>query len=197
MFNARHWVRRLLAAAVTFDAQAGTGAQALDPNELLERSDMARGGGLQGVRMAGSATEIRDGRRLHRPAAAIDSDIATTNYSHDYNAALVGEGIVDGRPVWVLDLTAKTGGPAHGRIRYFVDKEHALGIKAEYFAASGNVLKTARIEYDNHVRHNGRTVRFASRVEIAEALDPAKRTILKYRDVSVHGMAPSEFGLAA
>ena len=249
MFNAKHLMRLLVAAIVTIDAQAATEAGAPDPNKLLEQSDMARGGGLKGVQLSSSVTEIRDGQagselKLQIQAAATDSlisftepprvrgnrmlmqgrnmwfaspdvrkpvaisprqrmlgeasngDIATTNYSRDYDAALVGEGTVDGRAVWVLDLKAKSGSVAYDRIRYFVDKENALGIKAEYFAVSGNVLKTARIEYDNHVRYNGQTVRFVSRMEIADALEPSKRTVLKYWDVKVNDISSSTLSLA-
>jgi hypothetical protein len=249
MFNAKHLMRLLLAAAVTFEAQAAIVDGAPDANKLLEQSDLARGGGLKGVQLSSSVTEIRDGRpgselKLEIQAAATDSlisftepprvrgnrmlmqgrnlwfaspdvrkpvaisprqrmlgeasngDIATTNYSRDYDAALVGEGTVDGHPVWVLDLKAKAAAVTYDRIRYYIDKEAALGIKAEYFAVSGNVLKTARIEYDNHVRHNGQTVRFVSRMEIADALEPSKRTVLKYWDVKVNDISSATLSLA-
>ncbi len=127
---------------------------------------------------------------------AATGDVATTCYSRDYDATLVGEGTVDGRAVWVLDLRAKSANVAYDRIRYFIDKEAGLGINAEFFAAAGEVRKTARMEYDNHVRRNGRTVRFVSRVEIADALQPSKRTVLKYWDVRVRDSAPPTLSLA-
>lgn len=127
---------------------------------------------------------------------ASNGDIATANYSRDYDAALVGEGTADGRPVWVLDLTAKSAAVVYERVRYFIDKDTGLGIKAEFSGSGHGVLKTARMEYDNHVRHHGTTVRFVSRIDIADAAEPGRHTVLRFWDVTVDDIAAAALSLA-
>lgn len=229
-----------------FTARAAADVPAAD--KLLEASDLARGGGLKGIRINSSVTEFKgdkagtelkieilsvgdnslinfvdpprtrgnkiliQGRNMwfaspdvKKPVAisprqrmlgqASNGDIATTRYGRDYNATLAGEEVIDGRPCWVLDLRAKGTSVAYDRIRYFIDKQSLLGIKAEFFSVSGDVLKVARMEYDNQVKRQGDTVRFVSRMEIADALEASKRTILKYWDIRLDDIASGTFNL--
>lgn len=127
---------------------------------------------------------------------ASNGDIATTRYSRDYSATLAAEEVIDARPCWVLELRAKGTSVAYDRIRYFIDKKSLLGIKAEFFSVSGEVLKVARMEYDNQVSQQGSTVRFVSRMEIADALVPSKRTVIKYWDIRPGDIASAAFNLA-
>ncbi|MGH1364307.1 MAG: outer membrane lipoprotein-sorting protein [Calditrichia bacterium] len=63
-----------------------------------------------------------------------------------YNCAIVGTDSVNGRPCWILDLTAKEKDVAYAQRKLWVDKERYLGLKEERYARSGKLLKTTEIK---------------------------------------------------
>jgi hypothetical protein len=250
MFKLTYFRRIALIGALVLGACAAhAAAETQSADKLLVASDLARGGGLKGIRLYSSVTDFKgdkagtelkleiqgagddslvnfvdpprvrgnkiliQGRNMwfaspdvKKPVAisprqrmlgeATNGDIATTRYGRDYNATLTGEEVIDGRSCWVLDLRAKGTSVAYDRIRYFIDKQSQLGVKAEFFSVSGDVLKMARMEYDNKVADQGHTVRFVSRMEISDALEPSKRTVLKYWDIRTDEITSAAFSLA-
>ena len=64
---------------------------------------------------------------------------------NDYNAKIDGEETLNGRPVWILELTAKKEGMAYAKRRLWVDKERYIGLKEEMFASSGTLLKRLEV----------------------------------------------------
>ncbi len=63
-----------------------------------------------------------------------------------YSAAVAGEEDYDGRPCWVLDLTAREDGVAYFRRKVWVDKERYVVLREERFAKSGRLLKTTEVK---------------------------------------------------
>lgn len=126
---------------------------------------------------------------------ASNGDIALTQYARDYDAKLVGADKLGDRAVWVLDLRAKASGVAYDRIRYYIDQENLLGVKAEFQAVDGTLLKTATMEYGNTVQHDGGEQSFLSLIEITDAVASSKRTVLEYSDVKAGEVSSSLFSL--
>jgi outer membrane lipoprotein-sorting protein len=62
-----------------------------------------------------------------------------------YTASLIGEEILRERPVWALDLTAKTADTAYARRKLWVDKERYIALKEELYAQSGRLLKLLEV----------------------------------------------------
>jgi len=62
-----------------------------------------------------------------------------------YHARVVGPEETEGRPCWVVDLTAKVEDIAYHSRRVWVDMERWLPLKEERYAKSGKLLKTTRI----------------------------------------------------
>ncbi len=58
-----------------------------------------------------------------------------------YDVGIESETILNGRPVWVLILKAKTSDVAYQKRKTWVDKERFIVLKSELFAASGKLLK--------------------------------------------------------
>lgn len=58
-----------------------------------------------------------------------------------YNAAIAGEEMVDGRNCWVIDLTAKITDINYYSQKIWVDQERYVMLKAQQFAKSGKMLK--------------------------------------------------------
>lgn len=63
----------------------------------------------------------------------------------NYQARLVGEELVAGQKMWVLDLQARDSGVAYQRRKIWVDQQRYLGIKEELYAASGKLLKRLEV----------------------------------------------------
>jgi len=58
-----------------------------------------------------------------------------------YNAAVAGEEMVDGRKCWVITLTAKITDINYYAQKIWVDQERYVMLKAQQFAKSGKMLK--------------------------------------------------------
>ena len=63
-----------------------------------------------------------------------------------YSAQISGEEEYDGRPCWVLDLTAKEEDVAYYSRKVWVDKERFVALKEDRFAKSGKLLKRTEIK---------------------------------------------------
>lgn len=60
-----------------------------------------------------------------------------------YAASITGEEEFDGRPVWILELTARVNDAAYPRQKLWVDRERFVPLRQELYARSGKLLKTA------------------------------------------------------
>ncbi|MFH0760138.1 MAG: outer membrane lipoprotein-sorting protein [Bacteroidota bacterium] len=58
-----------------------------------------------------------------------------------YDAAVIGEETVEGRSCWVLELRAKVEDVAYNQIKMWIDKEHSVPVKEDFYAKSGKLLK--------------------------------------------------------
>lgn len=63
-----------------------------------------------------------------------------------YEAENAGEEAYEGRPCWVLKMTAKAGDAAYPVRKAWVDKERWVVLKEERFAKSGKLLKTLEVK---------------------------------------------------
>jgi hypothetical protein len=127
---------------------------------------------------------------------AANGDIASTNYSEDYKAGLVGEETVQGEACHVLDLKAAGKNVTYDRIRYWVSKERLVGVKAEFYTLSGKLFKTAEFRYDNRVTlGSGETIPFVSELVIRDAIQKDRVTTLMYSNIRVLAIPDSAFNL--
>lgn len=124
-------------------------------------------------------------------------DIASTNYTGDYNARFVESGSLEGKAVYVFELTAKPEEkPTYAKIRYWVTQDSHLGIKAEFFSQSGKLVKTAKMNYENTVTVGSQKRAFISRMTLQDA-NTDSVTTLNYGKVNVTALADSLFHLNA
>lgn len=63
-----------------------------------------------------------------------------------YEAAVVAEETIVGRPCWVLELKAKTEDVAYYSRKIWVDQERFVLLREERFAKSGRLLKTLEVK---------------------------------------------------
>ena len=126
---------------------------------------------------------------------ASNGDIATVNLARDYAAKITGEATVDNVQCHVIELVAKAKDTAYDRIVYYVTKSEQLGVKAEYYTVSGRLFKTASMRYENRLTTGGRTIPFLSRMEIGDAVDKKKKTVLTYQNPQLRSIPPARFDL--
>lgn len=80
------------------------------------------------------------------------SDLSYEDFMEDpklsnlYNADVVGEEEINGRPCYVLKLTATKEKIAYYSRKLWIDKERYLPLREELFAKSGKLLKTLTID---------------------------------------------------
>jgi hypothetical protein len=71
-------------------------------------------------------------------------DIATMNWSEDYDGMVTGEVVVDTVPCLHLTLAAKSKGVSYQRIEMYLAKKDSRPVKADLYVASDKLAKQAR-----------------------------------------------------
>lgn len=105
-----------------------------------------------------------------------NGDLTRANFSGDYHAKLLKTEVIDKRTYSVLELNAVDRGVTYHRVRYWVDKENFRPYKAEFYAASGRLMKTCR--YMNFVRVEGKLR--PTRLVMEDALRKGEQSVLDY-----------------
>ncbi|MCX5849804.1 MAG: outer membrane lipoprotein-sorting protein [Deltaproteobacteria bacterium] len=126
---------------------------------------------------------------------AANGDIASTNYAGDYKIINTEDGQYNGEPCLVMDLQAIDSRATYDRIKYWVSKEHVVGLKAEFFTVSGKMFKTATFEYKNSVTINDNPREFISKMVINSAVIKDDVTVIEYSKPLIRKVADAVFNL--
>src|SRR5256714_1967596 len=136
---------------------------------------------------AGKPVRIPLSQRLVGQVA--NGDIARADYAGDYDATLLGEGSIEGVTCHVLDLKARSKDVTYSAIKYWVSKEGGRPVKAEFYAATGTLLKTG--VFDNFKDVGGH--RLATRLTLTDAIRRDRRSVLDYGEVTVRELPDKYF----
>ena len=93
-----------------------------------------------------------------------NGDIMRVNYVTDYSANLLPD---DNASAWGVELTAKSSEASYDRIRLWLAKDKRLPVRAEYYAASGKLLRSASFENSKSFHGLERPSRMVMRNELA------------------------------
>jgi outer membrane lipoprotein-sorting protein len=93
-----------------------------------------------------------------------NGDIMRVNYVADYDARMLPE---TDAATWALELSAKSNEASYDRIRLWLSRDKRLPIKAEYYAASGKLLRSATFEATKSFHGLERPSRIVMRNELA------------------------------
>ncbi|RPI80142.1 MAG: outer membrane lipoprotein-sorting protein [Desulfobacteraceae bacterium] len=126
---------------------------------------------------------------------AANGDIASTNYAGDYEVSRFSEEQADGAACYLFDLKAIDKKVTYDRIKYWVSKEHLLGVKAEFYTVSGKLFKTAEFRYENSITVDGQIHAFISQMIIMDAVIKEDITTMIYRRAVVKKVSDSVFNL--
>ncbi len=126
---------------------------------------------------------------------AANGDIASTNYYRDYEGKVVGSEMVNGEDTFKLELKAKAKNVTYDGIRYWISKKDRLGVKAEFLTVSGEMFKSATLEYQNKVMTNGKSLPFVSKMTIVDAVNASNKTVISYFEPKSDKHADSIFNV--
>ena len=90
----------------------------------------------------------------------------------------------------VLDLKAKTKEVTYAAIKYWVAKDGRRPVKAEFYAATGTLLKTGTFDTFKELAP-GRVL--ATRLTLVDAIRKDKRSVLDYGEITVRDLPEKYF----
>ena len=102
-------------------------------------------------------------------------DIATMNWSEDYDGIIAGEVVMDDIPCLHLSLTAKNKGASYKRIELFIAKNDSRPVKADLYVASDKLAKQARFTVKSL---HGRTQ--VTAMAIKDQIQTGRETVIHY-----------------
>ncbi|HND96967.1 MAG TPA: outer membrane lipoprotein-sorting protein [Plasticicumulans sp.] len=105
-----------------------------------------------------------------------NGDLARANFSGDYNARVLRDETIQKRKYAVLELTAIDGSVTYSRVLLWVERSGNQPLKAEFYALSGRLLKTA--QYLNYTKLDN-TVR-PTQLVMEDAVKRGDRSVLDY-----------------
>lgn len=108
-----------------------------------------------------------------------NGDLARANFAGDYNASLAGTETIDDEVFYILDLTAARRGVTYHRVKYWVSQLDNRPYKAEFYALSNRLLKTAR--YENYAKLGDRLR--PTKLSLQDAIGRKERSIMIYKDM--------------
>jgi len=126
---------------------------------------------------------------------AANGDIASTNYTRDYDASVVGRDRIAGEDTYKLELKAKASSVTYDRIRYWVSASRMQAVKAEFLTAKGSAFKVATFAYGNKVSIEGVEYDFVSRMTITDAAFAKNVTVLSYSSIHAEKHPDSLFNV--
>jgi Outer membrane lipoprotein-sorting protein len=136
---------------------------------------------------AGRPVRIPLAQRLVGQVA--NGDLARVDYAGDYDVTLIGAETVEGVACAVLDLKAKTKDVTYSAIKYWVARDEPRPVKAEFYAATGTLLKTGSFDPPRDVA--GR--RLVARVTFVDAIRKDRKSVLDFGEVKVRDLPDKYF----
>ncbi|MBN1664995.1 MAG: outer membrane lipoprotein-sorting protein [Deltaproteobacteria bacterium] len=110
-----------------------------------------------------------------------NGDVASTNYSGDYNITQTADVQFNGETCYLFDLKALDSRATYDRIKYWISKKRLVGLQAEFYTVSGKMFKTATFEYQNSIALEGREREFISRMTVNSAIVKEDVTTMSYQ----------------
>ena len=118
-----------------------------------------------------------------------NGDLARANFLGDYTPKLVDTQTIDGKSLYILELTAADRSVTYQRVRYWVQQSNYWPYKAEFYSLSGRLLKTC--QYEGFQRLGG--VIRPTRLVMTDALNKSEVSTLDYSDLKLRDLPDRVF----
>lgn len=117
-----------------------------------------------------------------------NGDLARANFAGDYTPRILRTDIIDGEKYTVLELIAVDKSVTYQRAVYWVKQKNTFPYKAEFYALSNRLLKTAY--YENFKMMAGKMR--PTRLVMVDSLRAGEKSILEYEAMKVRDI-PDKF----
>lgn len=118
-----------------------------------------------------------------------NGDVARVNFSGDYTPVLLRIENLKDKDCYVLELTANTDSVTYGKVIVWAQKETFWPLKAEFYAASGRMLKTCA--YEEYQLFGGR-IR-PTQLVMEGPLSKGKKSIIRYSAIHIEELPDKYF----
>jgi outer membrane lipoprotein-sorting protein len=118
-----------------------------------------------------------------------NGDVARVVYHYDYTAQALSADNFNGERCKRLELNAKTNDATYGKIVLWIDEDNSRPRKAQFYALSGKMLKTAYYQDYENVLGKMRPMR----VVIEDALRDGEKTIMDWSNMKIANLPDSQF----
>ncbi len=153
-------------------------AEVIEPADATGRRYLADSGGDMWFWKPGLSRPVSVSKRQRLSGDAAIGDIASTSYVDGYKVAGKEDGEVNGEPATIYTMEANSMGDTYAKIKYWVTKSGNLGKKAEFYAKSGNLVRSSAMEYDNQANGNP----FLSKMTVT---DGGTKITLRFSEVQI------------
>jgi len=127
---------------------------------------------------------------------ASNGDVASTDFSGEYEPSYLKQETVDNIPCHVLELAAKPDTLAtYNKLKLWIRVDNARPYKAEFYAVSGKLLKTAY--YTRYEKLAGTGKEQLMSIEIVNPLSADKKTVMEYANFAATELPISRFNTSA
>lgn len=140
-------------------------AEVVEPADATGRRYLAESSGSMWFWKPGLSRPVSVSKRQRLSGDAAIGDIASTSFVDGYKVAGKESGEVNGEPATIYTMEANSLGDTYAKIRYWVTTKENLGKKAEFYAKSGNLVRSSTMEYGNQA--NGRP--FLSKMAVTDS----------------------------
>ena len=118
-----------------------------------------------------------------------NGDLARANFAGDYTPSIIGEETLDGQAAIVLNLVAVDRSVTYSKVKYWIAEQDKRPLKAEFYALSGRLLKTAL--YEDFKELAGRLR--PTRLVMEDALKRGEVSVLTYETMNVRDLPERMF----
>jgi outer membrane lipoprotein-sorting protein len=118
-----------------------------------------------------------------------NGDLARANFVGDYAPKLLRTDTIDGEKVHVLELFAVDRGVTYQRVLFWVKAGNSHPVKAEFYTASGRLLKTALYEKFERMAGKPRPTRLV----MEDALRKGEQSVLDYSGMKLRDLPDRVF----
>ncbi len=167
--------RRVVEYQVMAKGREKTLVKTLYPRSQRGRMLLMRGRNLWAF-MPNLSRPVRISLSQRLMGEVANGDIARVNFSGDYKPRLLRVEEIGGRSYYVLELKAKAPDVTYHRVIYWVEKGSFHPFKAEFYAASGRLLK--RCSYQAYRKLGGRLR--PTRLVLEDPLVKGRYSIIEY-----------------
>jgi outer membrane lipoprotein-sorting protein len=118
-----------------------------------------------------------------------NGDLARANFTGDYTPTILRTDVINGEKYWVLELIGVDRSVTYHKVLYWVRQSNFWPYRAEFYALSDRLLKTARYEDFKMVLG----IQRPKRLVMEDALHKGEESVLEYTEMKLRDLSDKIF----